>query len=217
MSNKLIAAKEMRESVTANAFSVTTISKKLMAAKSFLVFLSLLIVLVMVTYRVIAAGAGDLRVGDQAPDFTLNSQDGKPVALKDFLGRKAVVLYFYPRDNTRICTKEACSFRDSYSAFTDAGAEVLGVSSDSEQSHEGFIKEQHLPFKLLSDPGAQVRKLYGVPSTIGMIPGRVTFVIDKGGIIRLTFNSQTEAEKHVTEALRVLKELGGTGSQAGSG
>jgi peroxiredoxin Q/BCP len=181
---------------------------------AFLTLLTLSIAFVMVTSRVIAASAGDLRVGDQAPDFTLNSQDGKPVALKDFLGRKAVVLYFYPKDNTRICTKEACSFRDSYAAFTDAGAEVLGVSSDNEKSHEGFAEEQHLPFKLLSDPGAQVRKLYGVPATIGMIPGRVTFVIDKGGIIRLTFNSQTDAGKHVSEALRVIKELGGSDSKA---
>ena len=181
-----------------NKLKITPEIARAMPGKSTLVLLTLLIALVTVSVRVMAATASGAQVGDQAPDFTLNAQDGKPVALEDFLGKKAVVLYFYPKDNTRICTKEACSFRDSYSAFTDAGAEVLGVSSDSEKSHEGFAEEQHLPFKLLSDPGAEVRKLYGVPSTIGLVPGRVTFVIDKGGIIRLTFNSQTDAEKHVT-------------------
>lgn len=191
-----------------NKLKITPEIARAMPGKLMLVLLTLLIALVTVSVRVMAGTASGAQVGDQAPDFTLNAQDGKPVALKDFLGKKSVVLYFYPKDNTRICTKEACSFRDSYSAFTDAGAEVLGVSSDSEKSHEGFAEEQHLPFKLLSDPGAEVRKLYGVPSTIGLVPGRVTFVIDKGGIIRLTFNSQTDAEKHVTEALRVLKELG---------
>jgi peroxiredoxin Q/BCP len=200
-----------------NKLKITPEIARAMPGKSTLVLLTLLIALVTVSVRVMAATASGAQVGDQAPDFTLNAQDGKPVALEDFLGKKAVVLYFYPKDNTRICTKEACSFRDSYSAFTDAGAEVLGVSSDSEKSHEGFAEEQHLPFKLLSDPGAEVRKLYGVPSTIGLVPGRVTFVIDKGGIIRLTFNSQTDAEKHVTEALRVLKELGASSDKTSTG
>ena len=172
---------------------------------------ALIFMLVIAVFFAIARGeAGNksaISIGEQAPDFTLKSQDGQDVALKDFLGKKSVVLYFYPKDNTPTCTKEACSFRDSYKAFTDAGAEVLGVSSDDQKSHEGFAEKQHLPFKLLSDPGAAVRKLYGVPSTIGVIPGRVTFVIDQGGIVRMTFNSQTDAEKHVTEALRVLKDL----------
>ncbi len=149
-------------------------------------------------------------VGEKAPDFSLPSQDGTQVALKDFLGKKTVVLYFYPKDNTMVCTKEACSFRDSYKAFTDAGAEVIGVSSDSNKSHEDFAAKHQLPFKLLSDADGAVRKSYGVHSTLGMLPGRVTFVIDKAGIVRLTFNSQTNAEKHVSEALKVLESLNKT-------
>jgi thioredoxin-dependent peroxiredoxin len=216
MSNKLITTSQIEKSMNAGLSTTISISLKSKLAKSMLVFLTLLIASVMLSARVKADTNAVVQVGDQAPDFTLSAQDGKPVALKDFLGKKSVVLYFYPKDKTSVCTKEACLFRDSYSTFTDAGAEVLGVSSDTEKSHEEFAQEQHLPFKLLSDPGAQVRKLYGVPSTIGMMPGRVTFVIDKGGIVRLTFNSQRDAEKHVSEALRVLKELGGTDAKTGS-
>lgn len=146
-------------------------------------------------------------VGDRAPDFTLPAQDGSEVSLKDFIGKKNVVLYFYPKDNTGGCTREACAFRDSYKAFSEAGAEVLGVSSDSEKSHEEFAGKHQLPFKLLADKDGKVRKLYGVPTTIGMLPGRVTYVIDKNGVVRLTFNSQLNAEKHVTKALEILKEL----------
>jgi peroxiredoxin Q/BCP len=154
-----------------------------------------------------AATKAGVEVGDKAPDFTLRAQDGADISLKDFLGKKNVVLYFYPKDDSVVCTKEACSFRDSYKAFTDAGAEVLGVSSDKEKSHSKFADKHHLPFKLLSDSDGSVRKLYGVPKTLKMVPGRVTYVIDKSGIVRLTFNSQINAEKHVEEALRVLKEL----------
>jgi peroxiredoxin Q/BCP len=187
-----------------------------LSTKWLLAVLAILIPLTMIAAKVAAGTTSSVGIGDQAPDFTLNSQDGTPVSLKDFLGKKSVVLYFYPKDNTGGCTKEACSFRDSFTAFTDAGAEVFGVSSDSEKSHVGFAEKQHLPFKLLSDPGAKVRKLYGVPSTIGLIPGRVTFVIDKGGIVRLVFNSQLDAEKHVTEALKVIKDLQAQNSSPGT-
>jgi peroxiredoxin Q/BCP len=148
-----------------------------------------------------------VQVGDKAPFFKLPDQGGNTVSLKDLLGQKVIVLYFYPKDNTRVCTKEACSFRDSYQAFTDAGAEVIGVSSDDQSSHEKFVSEYHLPFKLLSDTHKKVRKLYGVPNSAGVIPGRVTYVIDKQGIVRLTFNSELDAEKHVSEAMRVIKEI----------
>ena len=154
-----------------------------------------------------AEKSASIAVGDKAPDFSLPSQDGTQVSLKDYLGKKTVVLYFYPKDNTMVCTKEACSFRDSYKAFTDAGAEVIGVSSDSNKSHEDFAAKHQLPFKLLSDSDGAVRKLYGVHATLGVMPGRVTFVIDKTGVVRLTFNSQTNAEKHVTEALKVIGTL----------
>ncbi|MBN9391781.1 MAG: peroxiredoxin [Chloroflexi bacterium] len=146
-----------------------------------------------------------VEVGASAPDFTLPNSQGKPVKLSDYKGRSAVVLYFYPKDNTPGCTAEACSFRDSYDVFKEAGAEVIGVSSDSSDSHQGFADKHALPFVLLSDQGGSVRKLYGVPTTFGLLPGRVTYVIDKDGIVRHIFNSQFGATKHVEEALRILK------------
>lgn len=146
-------------------------------------------------------------VGEKAPDFRLRSQDGAQVSLADFRGKKTVVLYFYPKDETPGCTKEACSFRDSYEDFASAGAEVIGISGDSVSAHEGFAKHHRLPFTLLSDDGNTVRKAYGVPATMWILPGRVTYVIDKQGVVRHIFNSQLQAAKHVDEALQVVRKL----------
>jgi len=146
-----------------------------------------------------------VKVGDIAPDFSLESASGQRVSLSDFRGMKSVVLYFYPKDETTGCTKEACGFRDSYVAFKRLGAEVLGVSSDSSESHRKFAEHHTLPFTLLSDPKKVVRKLYGVRSSIGIIPGRVTYIIDREGRVIHIFNSQTRPEEHVREALRILK------------
>ncbi len=151
--------------------------------------------------------SGSVKVGDVAPDFTLKDQRGQTVSLKDFLGKNAVVLYFYPKDNSPGCTKEACKFRDSYEDFKDAGAEVVGVSSQSEESHSIFSTTFALPFILLSDEEGKVRELYGVKSSLGFLPGRVTYVIDKRGIVRHIFSSQLEPERHVEEALRVLRTV----------
>jgi peroxiredoxin Q/BCP len=129
------------------------------------------------------------------------------VRLGDLIGETAVVLYFYPKDNTPGCTAEACSFRDGYEDFVEAGAEVVGVSSDSAESHERFAVGNRLPFILLSDGGGEVRKLYEVPSTLGIFPGRVTYVIDKGGVVRHVFSSQFGATRHVDEALKVVQAL----------
>lgn len=148
-----------------------------------------------------------VKVGEKAPDFTLPSQMGDNVTLSEYQGEKKVVLYFYPKDETRGCTREACEFRDMYDVFTGLGAEVLGVSSDTLESHKSFATHHGLPFLLLSDVEGKVRKLYGVPSTMGIIPGRVTFIIDKKGVVRHVFNSQFQPEKHIKEALEVLKEL----------
>ena len=148
-----------------------------------------------------------VKVGDTAPDFTLTSQAGESVSLGNFRGKSAVVLYFYPKDDTPGCTSEACAFRDSYQVFKDAGAEVIGVSSDSPHSHEQFAKKHNLPFILLSDSGNQVRKLYGVPATLWILPGRVTYVIDKEGIVRHVFDSMLDFKAHVDEALRTLKAI----------
>jgi peroxiredoxin Q/BCP len=148
-----------------------------------------------------------VKVGDKAADFTLPSQMGDNVTLSEYFGKKNVVLYFYPKDETRGCTREACEFRDRYDVFTGLGAEVLGVSSDTLESHKSFATHHGLPFLLLSDKGGKVRKLYGVPSSMGIIPGRVTYIIDKKGVVRHIFNSQFQPEKHIEEALKVLKEL----------
>lgn len=146
-------------------------------------------------------------VGDQAPDFALPAQDGSTVKLSDYRGKKHVVLFFYPKDETAGCTAEACSFRDNYEDFTDAGAEVIGVSSDSEKSHQRFAKHHRLPFKLLSDRGGKLRETYGVKATFGIFPGRVTFLVDKNGVVRHVFNSQLNPLKHVSEMLEILKKL----------
>lgn len=135
------------------------------------------------------------------------TSNGSYVALQDFLGKKNVVLYFYPKDFTRGCTAEACSFRDSYEVFKDLGAEVIGISSDSQDSHQDFAQQHHLPFILLSDADGSLRKAYQVKKSLGLFAGRVSFVIDKRGIIRLIFSSQTRVTAHVGEALKVLKSL----------
>src|SRR5262249_54724741 len=148
-----------------------------------------------------------LKVGTSAPDFALPDRGGKTVRLSDFRGKKAVVLYFYPKDDTPGCTKEACAFRDQYEDFQNAGAEVIGVSSDSESAHEKFAGKYKLPFILLADRGGTVRKQYGVPATLGVLPGRVTFVIDKQGVVRHSFNSQLQATRHVAEAIEALHKM----------
>jgi peroxiredoxin Q/BCP len=152
-------------------------------------------------------GGTGLGAGDRAPDFTLDDQDGQPVSLGDFRGRKNVVVYFYPKDDTPGCTKESCAFRDQYEAFADAGAEVIGISSDSSASHKAFAAKHRLPFRLLADTSGKVRAAFGVPRTAGLLPGRVTYVIDREGVIRHAFNSQLAATRHVDEAIEVLRRL----------
>lgn len=148
-----------------------------------------------------------LKTGDKAPDFNLLDASGDVFHLSEKLKEKSVVLYFYPKNDTRGCTAEACSFRDQYEVFKDQGAEVVGISSDDLDSHQKFTQKYNLPFTLLSDNGGKVRKLYDVPRTLGLIPGRVTYVIDQDSIIRYAFNSMTKPLEHVTGALDVLKSL----------
>ena len=151
--------------------------------------------------------ARGIQAGDQAPGFTLPAQSGETFRLQDRMGERVIVLYFYPRDNTSGCTAEACAFRDSYEVFTEAGADVIGVSSDSVEKHAGFASQHNLPFTLVSDKGGRVRKAYGVPGVLGVIPGRVTYVIDRAGVVRHVFSSMTNIDGHVNDALRVVKEL----------
>jgi peroxiredoxin Q/BCP len=148
-------------------------------------------------------------VGDPAPDFTLPAASGEPIRLSQFRGRSEVVLFFYPKDHSLICTAEACSFRDSYEAFESAGAEVIGISADTIESHRQFAARNRLPFHLLSDSDGAVRAGYGVPRTLGVIAGRVTYLIDRQGIVRHITISQFQAAWHVAEALRVLDEIRG--------
>lgn len=149
-----------------------------------------------------------MKIGDTAPDFSLPNQEGENIQLSDFKGKQHVVLYFYPKDETPGCTKEACSFRDSYEAFKDAGAEVIGVSADSVKSHKAFASNRRLPFQLLSDRSKKVAKSYGVSGFLGLLPGRETFVIDKEGVIRHHFSSQLQIGRHIDDALKVLQGLG---------
>jgi peroxiredoxin Q/BCP len=153
------------------------------------------------------SASNKIKVGDQAPDFTLPDQKGQPISLSNFIGKSDIVLYFYPKDFTPGCTAEACAFRDSYEIFKEMGAEVIGISSDAEQVHQSFAARHRLPFILLSDRDGSVRKRYGVSPMLGLLPGRVTFVIDKQGLVRHIFIAQFAAEKHVEEAMRVLQTL----------
>ncbi len=148
-----------------------------------------------------------LMEGQAAPDFTAPRTGGGEFRFSDLRGKSAVVLYFYPRDETPGCTAEACAFRDSYEIFVDAGAEVVGVSGDSVDSHERFAEHHELPFILISDKGGALRRQYGVKATLGVWPGRVTFVIDKDGIVRHVFSSQIDAVRHVAEALESIRQL----------
>lgn len=145
-----------------------------------------------------------VKVGDQAPDFTLPSQAGTSVSLQDFLG-KSVVLYFYPKDDTPGCTAESCAFRDQYEVFKAAGAEVIGISGDSPESHQKFATKYQLPFTLLSDQGDKVRNAYGAKAMFGLFPGRITYVIDENGIIKHVFDSMLNFKAHVEESLNILK------------
>jgi peroxiredoxin Q/BCP len=147
-----------------------------------------------------------VRTGETAPDFTLPSNQGE-LRLSDFRGKKSVVLFFYPKDDTPGCTAEACSFRDAYDTFAEAGAEVIGISTDSLESHARFASKHSLQMRLASDPGGKVRAQYGIKKTLGLFPGRVTFIIDKEGVVRHVFDSQLRATQHVAEALQTLRSL----------
>ncbi len=148
-----------------------------------------------------------IRIGDRAPDFTAVAHNGQQVSLADFRGKQVVVLYFYPRDGTPVCTKEACGFRDAYEEFTKLGAVVIGVSTDSPERHRTFAASRALPFLLLSDQDGALRKAYQVPKTLSIVPSRVTYVIDKAGCVRHVFSALFSAERHVTEALEIVRKL----------
>lgn len=145
-----------------------------------------------------------LKVGDMVPRFSLPDQDGKIVDIGDYLGRKKLVIFFYPQDGSLNCTREACYFRDISEVFDEAGAVVIGISGQSVESHKNFAEKNRLTYTLLSDNKNVVRKLFGVPSrAFGFVPGRVTYVADKEGKVVYIFDSQTETQRHADEALKI--------------
>jgi peroxiredoxin Q/BCP len=146
------------------------------------------------------------KVGDKAPDFSLLDERGLPVSLKDYLGSKVVVLYFYPKDFTSGCTAEACSFRDNYKPYQDKGAIVIGVSVDSVESHSKFSEKYNLPFPILSDSSKEVARAYGVLGIGGFLAKRVTFIINKEGKITHIF-PKVNVKQHNEEILKTLEEL----------
>ena len=149
-----------------------------------------------------------IEIGSSVPGFTLPDQDGKLFEINSVLGKKNLVIYFYPKDDTPGCTKEACYFRDQFEVFKEEDAQIIGISGQSVKSHKEFATKYKLNYTLLSDEGNEIRKLFGVPTNLfGFIPGRVTYVVNKKGKVVYTFNSQSEATKHVDEALRILKLL----------
>jgi peroxiredoxin Q/BCP len=153
-----------------------------------------------------------IKVGDMIPLFSLPDQDGNMFHIESVLGKKKLVIFFYPQDGSLYCTKEACYFRDLHDAFIDADALIIGISGQSVESHKKFAEDNNLNYKLLSDTKNSVRKMFGVPNRFfGLIPGRVTYVTDRSGKVVLTFNSQSDVQNHVDEALKivlVLKKVG---------
>lgn len=150
---------------------------------------------------------GEIKVGDQLPLFGAKDQNGGDFYIASVLHKKVLVIYFYPKDDTPGCTKQACFFRDQYEEFKDMGAEVIGISGDDVKSHKKFSNQYKLPFTLLSDEDKSLRKLFGVPTNLlGLLPGRVTYVVDKKGIVRLVFDSMN-AESHFPKVLETVKKL----------
>jgi len=147
-------------------------------------------------------------VGSFVPQFTLADQNGNSFSVSSVIGKKNLVIYFYPKDDSPGCTAEACAFRDEFEIFNEADAMIIGISGQSVASHKKFAEKYRLSFTLLSDDGDKVRKLFGVPvNFLGLLPGRVTYIVDKSGKVIFVFDSQTQATKHVDEALRILKGL----------
>lgn len=158
------------------------------------------------TTTLYAQTGNKIEVGSKVPLFKLPDQNGKVFNMSTVLGKKNLVIYFYPKDGTTGCTKEACSFRDNFDLFKKSNATIIGISGDNITSHKKFAVKYNLNFTLLSDQGNKIRKLFGVPaSMMGVIPGRVTYIVDKKGIVIHIYNSLSKPEQHIKEALSALK------------
>ena len=151
-----------------------------------------------------------LRVGQKAPDFDVTSSAGRRLALGDFIGKKNVVLYFYPGDFTLVCTRETCGFRDSYAELASKDTEVIGISVDSDASHERFAREYNVPFALVSDANKSLAARYEATGFLSRLmgkTGRVTYVIDKNGYIAGVFDSELRASAHVDGVRELIRKL----------
>ena len=149
-----------------------------------------------------------ISIGDSCPHFSLQNQNGETINIKDYIGSKNVIIYFYPKDNTAGCTKEACSFRDAMQDLNNLDCEVFGISADSVASHKAFANQFRLTFNLLSDVGNSVRKSFKVPANLfGLIPGRVTYIVNKEGKVIHIINSQMNPDKHIKETIEIISSL----------
>ena len=149
-----------------------------------------------------------IRIDDKIPNFTARDLNGNNFDSQNYIGKKPLVIYFYPKDNTAGCTIQACTFRDQYQDFTDLGAEVIGISSDSVASHQKFSATYQLPFILLSDENQKIRNLFGVPKgLLGLAPGRVTYVVDNNGVVKMIFDNGLMVKKHISKALEAIKKI----------
>ena len=174
--------------------------------RNIIIVLSLIIVITIIS-QLNMNGQNKVQVGDRIPEFKLMDQNGDEFSSSQYVGSTAMVIYFYPKDDTPGCTKEACKFRDSYEEFTDKNVKVVGISADNIQSHKDFAAKYKLPFTLLSDTENKIRKLFGVKANMfGMIPGRVTYIVDKQGNVISIYESALNAEKHIEKALEALNQ-----------
>jgi len=149
-----------------------------------------------------------MKIGDPCPSFELADQHGNNINSDQFIGKQKLVIFFYPKDETPGCTKEACSFRDSYEDFLSLDCQVIGISSDSVESHKHFAERHNFQYILLADTNKKVRHAFQVPGSLfGILPGRVTYIVDKEGIIRGIHNSQLNPTSHINEALAIVKAL----------
>jgi len=184
-------------------------NRRYLKLRNFYSFYLIIYLILFVSYLTLHKNndMNELKIGDAIPTFTLPDQNGKLFDINTVLGKKNLVIYFYPKDDSPGCTAQACSFRDQFEVFKEADAIIIGISGQSVQSHKEFAIKHRLTFTLLSDEGNKIRKQLGVPTNLfGLLPGRVTYVADKTGKVIYIFNSQINATKHVDEALRILKQ-----------
>ncbi len=168
----------------------------------------LVLFIVYLNFKPHSGNMEQLVVGSSIPDFELRDQHGQLFSIDSVMGQKNLVIYFYPKDDSPGCTRQACSFRDQFEVFAEADALIIGISAQSVESHLAFADKHRLNYTLLSDPGNKVRKLFGVPGNLfGLIPGRVTYVVNKVGQVVYLFNSQIQVDKHVEEALHILQKM----------